>query len=412
MDSAASSLTPNSVADKIALYYKQYGINIHRGSYHPAQESAEFVENTRKEILAFLDAPENYGTVFTRNTTESINLLAASLSHAGKELSAQYSSWKTGLGRDDVIILSESEHHSNIIPWQRLAKEKSCHIFYIPVNADGTLNMEEFFRMASNLKPGNIKIISLASVSNVTGIHHNLERILEFAVKNGTLVHIDGAQEVPHGVVSLKKKISSSGGTLPLFYSFSGHKAYGPTGIGFLTGPMDVFNLMEPYQSGGGMIEKVEKEYTTYSPYPFRFEAGTIHIGGIFGMAAAMEFIQKKNPSEIEKIENDLTLYGVEKIESLQYPHYGPSLKDLQTGKVKARSVISFNIPGAHHHDVATFLNEYKVALRSGHHCAQILMDAFSIPGCIRISLAYFNTKEELDIVFGYTEKIRKYFKN
>lgn len=406
-DTAATSLTPSIVTSNINEYYHKYSANIHRGTYGPASEAAQKTETTRNKVLKFLNANDEKGIIFTRNTTESINLLAYSLMHSGKELNEFFTNWNGGIDKDDIIILSESEHHSNIIPWQQISHLKGAKIYYIPIQKDGTLNTNAFYEFINESNLSRIKIISLASVSNITGIHHDLSFISEFSEKNGNIFIIDGAQEISHSRVDLQ---SDNGKKRSHFYVFSGHKAYGPTGIGAVIGNKNIFNKMYPYQTGGNMIEKVEKENSTFAQYPYRFEAGTLNIGGIFGLGAALDYLEITGMDFIEKREKELTYYAFEKGNSLGYTIYGPDLKKRLTSQSKAFGVLSLNIPGIHHYDAGSYLAEKKIALRTGHHCGQIFMDAMKIPGTIRISLSFLNLKHEIDYFFEITEKVKKLF--
>lgn len=407
LDTSATALTPRCVTDSILEYYHRYSANIHRGIYGPANEVSEKVERTREKIIQFVHAENIYGVVFTRNTTESLNLLAYSLSKAKHELDEYFSVWNGGIQKDDVIVLSESEHHSNIVPWQQIALDKGAKLFYIPVQKNGMLDFDAFNDFINNTDVSRIKILSLASVSNITGIHHDLTPVLGFAQKNGSVLIIDGAQEVPHKKVFLEH-FSLNGH--PVFYVFSGHKLYGPTGIGALVGVQEILNKMPPYQSGGNMIEKVEKEKSHYARYPYRFEAGTLNIAAIFGLNAALEYMKKTDFDFIKKRETQLTYYALEKAKEYGYQIYGPSLEDRLSGRVEAYSVLSMNIPEVHHYDAGSFLAEGKIALRTGHHCGQIFMEAMQIPGTLRMSLSFLNLFSEVDQFFVKTEKIKEIF--
>ncbi|MCS6984296.1 MAG: aminotransferase class V-fold PLP-dependent enzyme [Leptospiraceae bacterium] len=400
LDSAATALKPKPVLDAILDYYETKSVNIHRGVYSLSAQATEIYESTRQVIRNFLHAPENWEIIYTRGTTTSINLLAYSLLRVKKELAPFFSAWHTPLGKGDIIVLSESEHHSNIVPWQIITELTQSHIYFLPVRKNGTLDDSP---LAGELKNLPVKIISLAAVSNVSGVVHDLKNFIEFAKNKGAIFIVDAAQAVCHGGFSLRDNPAD-------FVAFSGHKIGGPTAIGILAGRKDVLSVLPPFEGGGDMILQVTKEKTTYNEPPHRFEAGTPPIGEVFGLRAAVEFLTLPLCREIMAQESELTTMAMEIIQELGGTLYGPSLDEVNSAKVKKAGIIAFNLGKIHPNDVGTLLDEQNICIRTGHHCCQLLMQAWQISATARVSLFLYNTKEELLLLKEALRQILRLF--
>ncbi|SFE14463.1 aminotransferase class V-fold PLP-dependent enzyme [Thermophagus xiamenensis] len=365
-DNAATTQKPVSVIQAEADVYNHYNSNVHRGVHHLSNVCTQAFEDVRKKVASFIHAASSDEIIFTKGTTDSVNLLAGSLGD-------------TLFSVGDEVILSEMEHHSNIVPWQLLQKRKGIEIKVIPVTDEGELDLDAFEKLFS----AKTKLVSVTHISNVLGTINPIEKIIETAHKHGVPVVIDGAQAVHHLPIDVQKLDCD-------FYVFSGHKMYGPTGVGVLYGKRKWLEIMEPYQGGGEMIDKVSFSGTTFNDIPYKFEAGTPNFAGVIALGAAIDYLQEKGLSKLWEYEHSLFEYAVEKLKTVPNIHF--------IGKAKARtSVISFLIGTAHPFDVGTLLDKLGFALRTGHHCAQPLMDRFGIPGTVRASFAFYNTKEEID---------------
>jgi cysteine desulfurase/selenocysteine lyase len=365
-DNGATAQKPQSVIDAIDLYYKNQNANIHRGVHTLSQEITVAYENARTTIQKHLNAEHAHEIIFTAGTTASINLLASSF--AKKHIQA-----------GDEIIISAMEHHSNILPWQQVCEEKDALLKVIPINKEGELLIDEFEKLISN----KTKIIAVTHISNTLGTINPIKEIIAIAHSKNIPVMIDGAQAVPHTAVDVQALDCD-------FYVFSGHKLFGPTGVGILYGKEKWLNELPPYQVGGGTIKTVTFEKTEYADLPLKFEAGTPHIAGGIGLAAAIDYINNIGLENIAAYEHELLVYATEALEKIA------GLKIIGTAKNKA-SVISFSVEGLHPFDIGTILDQLGIAVRTGHHCTQPLMQFYGVPGTIRASFAFYNTKQEID---------------
>jgi len=379
LDNASTTQKPTSVIEKIENYYKNTNSNIHRGVHHLSQKSTEEYENSRKKVHKFIGARSSKEIVFVRGTTEAINLVANSYV-------------KPLLSKGDNIIISQMEHHANIVPWQMITKEKESEIRVIPMNRNGELIIEKL----NELIDKNTKFISLNHVSNTLGTINPIEKLIKIAHENNIRIMIDGAQAVQHMKVNVKE-INAD------FYCFSGHKMYGPTGIGILYAKEEILEDMEPYQGGGDMIKSVTFEETIYNDIPNRFEAGTPNIAGAIGLGEAINFIENITIKKIEKNEMELLNYATEKISCID------NVKIIGNSSKKT-SVISFIIDGIHPHDIGTIMDKLGIAIRAGHHCTQPIMDFYEIPATARASFAIYNTKEDIDKLVEAIERTKDVF--
>lgn len=379
LDNASTTQKPTSVIEKIENYYKNTNSNIHRGVHHLSQKSTEEYENSRKKVRKFIGARSSKEIVFVRGTTEAINLVANSYV-------------KPLLSKGDNIIISQMEHHANIVPWQMITKEKESEIRVIPMNRNGELIIEKL----NELIDKNTKFISLNHVSNTLGTINPIEKLIKIAHENNIKIMIDGAQAVQHMKVNVKE-INAD------FYCFSGHKMYGPTGIGILYAKEEILEDMEPYQGGGDMIKSVTFEETIYNDIPNRFEAGTPNIAGAIGLGEAINFIENITIKKIEKNEMELLNYATEKISCID------NVKIIGNSSKKT-SVISFIIDGIHPHDIGTIMDKLGIAIRAGHHCTQPIMDFYEIPATARASFAIYNTKEDIDKLVEAIERTKDVF--
>ena len=368
LDNASTTQKPYSVIESITDFYTNYNSNIHRAVYQLAEEATELYEQSRKKIANFINVrPEEI--VFTRNTTESINLIAHSWA-------------RSNLKKDDGIALTEIEHHSNIVPWQILCQEIGTRLEYVGIDENGFLDLEHMIELISSKK---LKLVSLSHMSNVLGTIVPIERIIKIAHEHGIPVIVDGAQSVPHMPVNVKSLDCD-------FLVFSAHKMLGPTGVGVLYAKKEFLENMRPFMGGGDMIKEVFKFHTNYNDVPYKFEAGTPNIADVVGFGAAIDYLEKIGMENIRRHEISLTEYALESILSLKYVTvYGPRDPKYRGG------VISFNIADIHPHDLATIMNDYGIAIRSGHHCAQVLMQRLDVPATSRASFYIYNTKEDID---------------
>ena len=379
LDNAATTQKPNYVIDKVNEYYTTMNANIHRGVHALSQEATEAFEGARIQIKQFINALGKNQIIFTRGTTEAINLVASSYGRAN-------------IKESDEIIISHMEHHSNIVPWQLLCKEKNAKLRIIPVNDEGELIYEEFEKLVNE----RTKFISVVYVSNSLGTINPVKEIISYAHQFNIPVMVDAAQAVNHLTVDVQDLDCD-------FLAFSGHKIYGPTGIGALYGKVELLDRMPPYMGGGDMISKVTFEETTYNELPHKFEAGTPDIAGAIGLGAAIEYVTKIGIDDIKEHENSLLEYATQQIAQV------PGLRIIGTAKEKT-SVLSFVLENIHPHDIGTFLDFEGVAIRTGHHCTQPLMQRYNIPATSRASFAMYNTKEEVDVLINGLKKIIEVF--
>ncbi|MGZ3864127.1 MAG: aminotransferase class V-fold PLP-dependent enzyme [Bacteroidia bacterium] len=375
-DNGATAQKPKQVIDAITRYYSEENSNIHRGVHTLSQRATEHYEKARATVQAHLNAASSQEIIFTRGTTESVNLVA----HCFEKMV------KPG----DEIIVSEMEHHSNILPWQVLCEEKGALLKVIPVNENGELIIPEFEKLLSE----KTKLVAVTHVSNTTGIVNDIKKIISSAHAKNIPVFVDGAQAVPHMKVDVQDLDCD-------FYCFSGHKVFGPTGIGVLYTKQNWLDKFSTYQVGGGTIKTVSFERTEYVEGPLRFEAGTPNIEGAIGLAAALDYINAIGLKNISDYEHELMAYATEKLKKVD------GLKIYGDIANKA-AVISFNVKSIHPFDIGTILDKQGVAVRTGHHCTQPLMAHFNIPGTIRASFAFYNTKQEIDVFVTALEKAVK----
>jgi cysteine desulfurase/selenocysteine lyase len=379
LDSAATAQKPFAVIDAIRKFHEVDCANIHRGVHELSQRSTAAYEETRSKTKKFLNAKSEAELIFVRGTTEGINLVS--------------SSWgRSNVKKGDEIIISAMEHHSNIVPWQMLCEEKGARLRVIPMNGRGELILEEYEKL---LGP-RTRMVAVAHISNALGTINPIRQIIEMAHRAGALALIDGAQAAPHLKVDVQALDAD-------FYTLSGHKICGPTGIGILYGKTKLLNAMPPYQGGGDMIRTVTFEKTTYNDLPYKFEAGTPNIAGGIGMGAALDYLNRIGLDKIAAYEHELLVYGTTLLEQI------PGLRIIGTAKEKA-AVLSFVIEGIHPHDIGTVLDRQGIAVRTGHHCAQPVMDWFHIPATTRASLAFYNTPAEIDKLAAGLKKVKEIF--
>lgn len=379
LDSAATSQKPQIVLDRLLQYYAEENSNVHRGVHYLSQLATREYEDARVKIQHFLNAAESREIIYTRGTTESINLVAQSYGrkyvHAG-----------------DEIIISALEHHSNIVPWQMLAEQTGAQLRVIPINDQGELLIEEYAQM---LNP-RVKIVAVNHISNALGTINPVKRIIELAHSRDIPVLIDGAQAAPHLKIDVRDLDCD-------FYAFSGHKTCGPTGIGVLYGKSYWLESMPPVMGGGDMIASVTFEKTTYNVLPYRFEAGTPNIAGAIGLGTALEYLNTIGLDRIAAYEHDLLQYATETIGAI------PGVQLIGTARDKA-SVLSFTLQDVHPHDIGTILDQQGIAIRAGHHCAQPVMKRFGLPATARASFAFYNTKEEIDALAAALHQVIEVF--
>lgn len=380
LDNAATTQKPSAVINRIVKYYSEENSNIHRGVHKLSQTATDEYEKARKTVKSFLNAASEKEIIFTRGTTESINLVAATF---GRE----------NIGEGDEIIVSTMEHHSNIVPWQILCQEKKAVLKVIPINDDGEIIFEEFEKLLSN----KTKLVSIVQVSNSLGTINPVKEIIRATRKKGNIkVLIDGAQSAQHIKIDVRDLDCD-------FFVMSGHKLYGPTGIGVLYGKKALLETMPPYQGGGDMIRTVSFEKTTYNELPYKFEAGTPNIAGVVGLGSALDYIMGLGIENIRNWENELLKYATETLLSID------KVRIIGTAKNKS-SVLSFDIEGIHPHDIGTMLDMDGVAVRTGQHCTEPVMKRFGIPATSRASFSFYNTKEEINVLAQAVEKVIKMF--
>ena len=373
LDNAATSQTPNCVIDSISDYYKNLNSNIHRGVHFLSQKATEKYENTRKKFKVHLNANSTKEIIFTSGTTHSINLVA--------------NGFINSLKKGDEVIVSQLEHHSNIVPWQMLCEKTGAVMKVIPMNKLGELDLNAYEKLLSN----KTKVVFVNHVSNALGTVNPIEQIIEKAHQHGAKVLIDGAQAVPHFHVDVKELDVD-------FYVCSAHKICGPTGVGILYGKQEILEELPPYQGGGEMIDEVTFEKTTYADLPNKFEPGTPNIAGVIASGVALDYINDIGLDNIKKYEDELLAYATDKLKEINgVKIYGES--------ENKTSVISFNIGDIHPYDIGSVIDNLGVAVRTGHHCAQPIMDYFKIPGTIRVSFCFYNNFEEIDILIDSLKK-------
>lgn len=368
LDSGATTQKPIQVIEAVENFYKNYNANPHRGAYSLSMDATEIYENTRTKIAKFINARYREEIIFSKNATESLNLIA-------------YSYGLDNLKNNDEIVLSIMEHHSNLVPWQNVAKKTGAKLNYMYINDEFELSDEEI----ENKITDKTKIVGITHVSNVLGTINNVEKIIKYAHKKGAVVIVDSSQSIPHMKIDVQKLDAD-------FLVFSGHKMLAPLGIGVLYGKKEILNDMNPFLMGGDMIEYVHEQTTTYAPLPNKFEAGTQNVEGVIGLGTAIDYIENIGYDKIQEIEAEVVNYAKQELSKLDF------LKlYLTPNKENHSSVISFNIKGVHPHDVASILDNYGVCVRSGNHCAQPLLRYIGIDSTCRASFYFYNTKEDVD---------------
>lgn len=383
LDNASTTQKPNQVIDAITDYYQNHNANIHRAVYALAEEATEAYESARDKIANFINVKNRQEIIFVRGTTEAINLVA-------------YAWGRTHVKEGDIVVTTEYEHHSNIVPWQLLTQEKHAKLEYIGMDDNGELILDDLDKI---LATGKVKLVTFSLMSNVLGTITDAKKIIEKCKAAGVLTLIDGAQAVPHMKVDLEELGCD-------FFAFSGHKMLGPTGIGVLWVRKSVLETMSPFHGGGDMIREVHKYETTWNDLPYKFEAGTPNIADVVGFGAAIDYLTKIGMDNIREHEIELTKYAIEKFSQVKGMHvYGT--KDIS----KRGGVISFNFADVHPHDVAQIIDGEGIAVRSGHHCAQVLMERLDVAATSRASFYIYNTKEEIDVLINSLNKVAKVFK-
>jgi len=379
LDSAASTQKPRAVLEAIQRLYSEEYANVHRGVHELSQRSTKLYEDARGEIRRFLNAGEDRELVFVRGTTEAVNLVAQT--------------WgRRNVGAGDEVLITELEHHSNIVPWQMLCEERGARLVVAPIDDRGELRLDEFERL---LGP-KTRIVAVAHVSNALGTILPVGELARLAHRRGVPILVDGAQAAPHLPVDVRALDCD-------FYAFSGHKVYGPTGIGALYGKAALLEAMPPWQGGGDMIRSVSFEKTTYNAVPYKFEAGTPDIAGAVGLGAALRWLRELGVEAVAAHEHDLLEYGTAALSRL------PGVRLVGTAREKA-AVLSFDFAGVHPHDVGTILDQEGIAVRAGHHCAQPVMERLGVPATTRASLAVYNTRQDLDALAAGLGKVHEVF--
>ena len=387
LDSGATTQKPRYVLDKINEYYEKSNANPHRGAYSLSVEATELYEGARAKIANFINAKYPEEIIFSKNASESLNLVA-------------YSYGLDNLSEGDEVVLSIMEHHSNLVPWQMVTKKTKSTLKYMYINKDFELSKEEIESKITD----KTKIVAITQVSNVLGTINNVKEIIKYAHKKGAKVLVDASQSIPHMKVDVRDLDAD-------FLAFSGHKMLAPLGIGVLYGKREILNKMNPFLMGGDMIEYVYEQNTTFAPFPNKFEAGTQNVEGVVGLSAAIDYIEKIGYEEIDKIEKEVVSYAIDELSKLDFLTIYMS-----PNRENHSSVISFNINGVHPHDVASILDSENVCVRSGNHCAQPLMRFLGIDSTCRASFYFYNTKEDVDRLVKALNKaynmFRKYIKD
>ena len=382
-DNAATAQKPIQVIDSIHNYYLNYNSNIHRAVHQLAEEATAAYELTRDKVAKFINVKNREEIVFVRGTTEAINLVA-------------YSWGRQNVQKGDIVVTTEYEHHSNIVPWQLLTKEKEAKLEYIGVDDNGELILDQ---LDAYLETGRVKLVTFSQMSNVLGTISDTDEIIRRCHKKGVKVLVDGAQSVPHLKVDIQKMDCD-------FFAFSAHKMLGPTGVGVLWARKEILENMQPFNGGGDMIREVHKYETTWNDLPYKFEAGTPNIADVIGFSAAIDYLENIGMDKVREHEIELTKYALDKLSAIKgIILYGtPDMK-------KRGGVISFNLGDIHPHDLATIIDEDGVAIRSGHHCAQVLMERLDVSATSRASFYIYNTKEEVDVFVTSLNRARELFR-
>lgn len=382
LDSGATTQKPKQVIKAVEEFYQRYNANPHRGAYELSVEATNLYEETRQKIASFINAKESEEIIFSKNATESLNLLA-------------YSYGMEYLKKDDEVVISIMEHHSNLVPWQMVTKKTESKLSYMYINEQYELTKEEIESKITD----QTKIVGITHVSNVLGTINPVKEIIEYAHKKGAIVIVDASQSIPHMKIDVQDLDAD-------FLVFSGHKMLAPLGVGVLYGKKEILDKMSPFLMGGDMIEYVYEQETTFAPLPNRFEAGTQNVGGVVGLGAAIDYMNNLGYEFIQQREQELTKYALQRLSQFDYMNLY-----ITPNRENHSSVISFNMKGIHPHDVASILDSNKVAIRSGNHCAQPLMRFLQTDSTCRASLSFYNTKEDIDQLVQGIEKTYKLFK-
>jgi cysteine desulfurase/selenocysteine lyase len=379
LDNAASSQKPDLVIDAITRYYRTENSNVHRGVHYLSELATKKYESARSTVQKFLNAESEREIIFVRGTTEAINLVAATFG-------------RTNVHEGDEVLITGLEHHSNIVPWQMLCEEKGAKLRVAPINDDGEVELEEFARLLS----GRTKIAAISHISNALGTVNPVKQMIALAHHQGVPVLVDGAQAVPHMRIDVRDLDAD-------FYAFSAHKVFGPTGFGILYGKTHLLESMPPYQGGGDMIKSVTFEKTIFNDIPHKYEAGTPHIAGAIGLAAAIDYMNLLDWNVVQQYEQMLLRYAQDKLAAIQ------GLRIIGQAREKA-GVVSFILEGIHPHDIGTILDQEGIAIRTGHHCAQPVMQKYGIPATARASFAFYNTVEEIESLVRGIQKVKEVF--
>ena len=379
LDNAATTQKPQAVIDRIVRYYTQENSNVHRGVHYLSEVATAAYESARTTVKRFINARDEKEVVFTRGTTEAINLVAQTYG-------------RVNVGPGDEVLITAIEHHSNIVPWQMLCDAKNARLVVAPVNDAGEVIIDEFAKLLTE----RTRIVAFGHASNALGTINPIKRMIKLAHDAGAIVVVDGAQGAPHATIDVQALDCD-------FYAFSGHKVYAPTGIGVLYGKESLLNTMPPWQGGGDMILSVSFEKTTYNALPYKFEAGTPNIADAIGLATALEYVAALGLDNIAAHENELLAYATERLQEID------GLRIIGTAREKA-SVISFTLEGVHPHDIGTILDQEGIAIRTGHHCAQPLMMRFNVPATGRASFGLYNTRAEADALVDGLKKVIEVF--
>ncbi len=379
LDNAATAQKPSFVIETLNQYYQEYNSNIHRGVHTLSEKATAAYEGSRDKVKTFINADSNKEIIFVRGATEGINLVAQSFG-------------RSTITAGDEIIISEMEHHSNIVPWQLLCEQTGAQLKVIPINDAGELIMEEYEKLLNK----KTRIVAVGHISNALGTINPIKKMIDMAHQVGAKILIDGAQAAPHTIVDVK--------TLDCdFYVFSGHKLFGPTGIGVLYGKQQLLEDMPPYQGGGDMIKMVTLEKTLYNDLPYTFEAGTPHIAGVVGLGAAIDYIQAIGLDDIASYEHELLTYATQQVNAIE------SVTLVGTANEKT-SILSFVMDEIHPHDIGTIIDHEGIAIRTGHHCAMPVMEHFNLAATARASFAFYNTKAEVDLLVAGIQKCNEVF--
>ena len=380
LDNAATTQKPQEVIDALARYYSKENANIHRGIFCLSEQATKRFKSARHKVQEFIGAASDKEIIFVRGTTEAINLVVQCYG-------------RPFLKAGDEVLITHMEHHSNIVPWQMLAAENGIKLKVAPINDQGELILEEFKRLLTD----KVKFVSVVHVSNALGTVNPVKELIRLAHERGIPVLVDGAQAVAHTKVDVRDLDCD-------FYAFSGHKLFGPTGVGVLYGKKELLEKMPPYQGGGDMIRSVTFEKTTYNDLPYKFEAGTPHIAGVIVLGTAIDYVQSVGLDRIEAYEQELLKYGTEKLLEI------PGLRLIGTAERKS-AILSFVLGEAHAHDIGTILDRQGIAIRAGHHCAMPVMQRFNVPATTRASLAFYNTREEIDRLAAALREVTEVFR-